>query len=164
MTCTRTDKCKVMTSLCPSAVRWHVFRKTVKSWPWHLLTQVCCLFTVARWPCCTRTACCSKRKAVVILKIYVRFLFLDLILLFDGYRQTFATGVKLPGREHGLSSPSRTVKVKNEWSCTSSLPVCLHGVHGDFDLSTLWCVKFVSSSLLKSPEKFNKHLTVWSWR
>jgi hypothetical protein len=36
-------------------------------------------------------------------------------------------GVKRPGREANHSPPS-TVEFKNVWSCTSTLPICLHGV------------------------------------
>jgi len=39
----------------------------------------------------------------------------------------FFPGVKPPGREVNHTPPS-TVEVKNEWSCTSTPPICLHGV------------------------------------
>jgi hypothetical protein len=46
--------------------------------------------------------------------------------LFNAYRFFFLR-VKRPGRDANQSSPSSAV-VKNEWSCTSVPPVCLHGV------------------------------------
>jgi hypothetical protein len=36
-------------------------------------------------------------------------------------------GIQRPGREADYSPPS-SVEVKNAWSCTSTLPVRLHGV------------------------------------
>jgi hypothetical protein len=39
----------------------------------------------------------------------------------------FFPGVKRLGHELGHSPPS-SAKVKNEWSCTSSPCICLHGV------------------------------------
>jgi hypothetical protein len=36
-------------------------------------------------------------------------------------------GVKRPGREANHSPPS-SAEVKNAWSCTSTPPICLHGV------------------------------------
>jgi hypothetical protein len=39
----------------------------------------------------------------------------------------FSSGVKRPGSE-GTCSPLSSAKVKNEWSCTSSSPISLHGV------------------------------------
>jgi hypothetical protein len=39
----------------------------------------------------------------------------------------FFLGIKWPGREADHSSPS-SAEVKNAWSCTSTPPICLHGV------------------------------------
>jgi hypothetical protein len=41
-----------------------------------------------------------------------------------------------PRAEANHSLPS-TVKVKNEWSNTSTLPTCLHGMHKDNAISFL---------------------------
>ena len=48
-------------------------------------------------------------------------------LLFGRYRGSFL-GLKRPGRGVDRSPPSN-YKGKNEWSCTSTPPVCLHGVY-----------------------------------
>jgi hypothetical protein len=45
-------------------------------------------------------------------------------------------GIKQPGHELGWSSLS-SAEVKNEWSCTSTPPTCLHGV-SHVKLSQLW--------------------------
>jgi hypothetical protein len=50
-------------------------------------------------------------------------------LLFYGYRNYFP-GLKRPGRDSGHSPPF-SAEVKNEWSCTSTLPVCPHVVGRD---------------------------------
>jgi hypothetical protein len=42
-------------------------------------------------------------------------------------RGALSLGVKRPGREADHSSPS-SAEVKNAWSYTSTLPICLHGV------------------------------------
>jgi hypothetical protein len=47
--------------------------------------------------------------------------------LFNAYLASFP-GVKRPRREVGHSTPS-SAEVKNECSCTSAPPVCLHGVN-----------------------------------
>jgi hypothetical protein len=49
-----------------------------------------------------------------------------LSLLFSGYRGSLSR-VKRPWREVDHSRPS-SAEVRNEWSCTSTLPICLHGV------------------------------------
>jgi hypothetical protein len=51
------------------------------------------------------------------------------ILLFGGYRGSFPQ-VKRPGREVNNKPPSST-EVKIWWSCTSALPIYLHGVEGN---------------------------------
>jgi hypothetical protein len=43
-----------------------------------------------------------------------------------GTRDCFP-GLKQPGSEADNSPPS-SAKVKNAWSCTSTPPICLHGV------------------------------------
>jgi hypothetical protein len=47
-------------------------------------------------------------------------------LVFNGYQGSFP-GVKRPGREVNHSPPS-SAEVKNEWSYTSTPPICLHCV------------------------------------
>ena len=47
-------------------------------------------------------------------------------LLFNGCRDSFLW-LKRPGREADYSPPP-SVEVENEWSCTSILSICLHGV------------------------------------
>jgi len=44
-------------------------------------------------------------------------------------------GVKWPGSEDRHSPPC-SVEVKNEWICTSTSPVCLHGMQRDNFTST----------------------------
>jgi hypothetical protein len=39
----------------------------------------------------------------------------------------FFSGLKRPGREADHSPPCNS-EVKNEWSYTSTTPICLHGV------------------------------------
>jgi hypothetical protein len=46
-----------------------------------------------------------------------------------GIADSFPRG-KVAGHEADHSPPS-TAKVMNEWSCTSALPRCLHGVSAD---------------------------------
>jgi hypothetical protein len=46
--------------------------------------------------------------------------------LFSGYRCSFLR-FKRPGREVNYSPPS-SAEVTNEWSCTSTPPICLHDV------------------------------------
>jgi hypothetical protein len=53
-------------------------------------------------------------------------------LLVNGY-QVSPLAVRWPGHEFNLSPPS-AVEVKNEWSCTSAPPICLHSVNGKFYL------------------------------
>ena len=48
-------------------------------------------------------------------------------ILQNGLRVSFAPWMKGPGRDVDISPPS-SVKVKNEWSCTSLSPIRLHGV------------------------------------
>jgi hypothetical protein len=50
-------------------------------------------------------------------------------LLRNGYRRSFR-GSKRPGHDVDHSSPYN-VEVKNEWSCTSTPPIRLHGVDRD---------------------------------
>ena len=47
-------------------------------------------------------------------------------LLFSGYQASFPR-LKWPGCEVNHSPPF-SAKCKNEWSCTSALPLCLHGM------------------------------------
>ena len=47
-------------------------------------------------------------------------------LLFSGYQASFP-GLKWPECEVNHSLPF-SAKVKDEWSCTSALPLCLHGM------------------------------------
>ena len=55
---------------------------------------------------------------------------------FSGYQSSF-TGVKWSG--HDIDHLT-SAKVKNEWSCTSSPPVCIHGVDRDnFSLTFVVC-------------------------
>jgi hypothetical protein len=42
-------------------------------------------------------------------------------------KEAFSMGVKQLGHENNHSPPS-SAKVKNEWSNSSALPVCLHGM------------------------------------
>jgi len=63
-------------------------------------------------------------------------------LLFHGYRNSIP-GVKRPGRNSGHSPPS-SAEVKNEWSYTSTLPVCPHVVGRDIFLPD---VTFTSPSM-----------------
>jgi len=60
-------------------------------------------------------------------------------LRFCGYRGSFS-GVKWPGH------PS-SMEFKNEWSCTSTYPICLHGMNRDsFNLRQwpTWCTNFLN--------------------
>jgi hypothetical protein len=50
------------------------------------------------------------------------------ILLFTGYRCYFP-GIKRPGLDVDRSPPSNA-EVKNEWSYTSTPPICLYDVDG----------------------------------
>jgi hypothetical protein len=47
-------------------------------------------------------------------------------LLFNVYQGSFP-GVKWPGREVN-HSPASSAKIKNEWSYTSAIPICHHGM------------------------------------
>ena len=47
-------------------------------------------------------------------------------MLYQPHSIQWVPSVMWLGREVDLSSPSNA-KVKNEWSCTSTSPVCLHG-------------------------------------
>jgi hypothetical protein len=49
-------------------------------------------------------------------------------LLLNRYKCSFL-GVKRPGREFTTHIHPSSAEVKNEWSCTSNPPTCLHGVH-----------------------------------
>jgi hypothetical protein len=63
-----------------------------------------------------------------------------LSLLLNGYSTPFPE-VKRTGRESN-HLPASSAEVKNEWSYTSSPPICLHGVHREnFTFLTLqrWC-------------------------
>ena len=55
--------------------------------------------------------------------MYVSLRYLS--FLFHGY-----PGVKRPGRD-AVRLPPSSAGVRNEWSCTSTLAVCLHGVDRD---------------------------------
>ena len=50
-------------------------------------------------------------------------------LQLNGYR-CYLQGVRRPGREANRS-PLPSAEVKNEWSCTSAPPICLHGAEKD---------------------------------
>jgi hypothetical protein len=72
-------------------------------------------------------------------------------LVFDGYKVYFP-GIKRAGRETD-HSPTSSSEVKNEWSYTSALPICLHGVdrHNCTRTCTLFSrpiLSIVSSSVL----------------
>ena len=56
------------------------------------------------------------------------------ILLFGGYRQPFPRRGKRPGREADHSSASGA-HVKKDWSCTSTLHLCLRGVEREKNLT-----------------------------
>jgi len=63
------------------------------------------------------------------------------ILLYRGYWGFFKE-VKQPGCEVDHSPPS-SAEVKNEWSCTSNPPICLHGMEKEgfypsFSDNDLW--------------------------
>ena len=64
-------------------------------------------------------------------------------LIFNGYQSSF-TGVKWSGRDvDHLTSAN----VKNEWSCTSSPPICHHGVGRDnlsFTFVVCECERFLN--------------------
>jgi hypothetical protein len=57
-------------------------------------------------------------------------------LPFYGYGEAFSPGVKRQGRKAYHSSPS-VAEVKNEWGCTSTLPICFHGVRKETFTFTL---------------------------
>ena len=70
-------------------------------------------------------------------------------LVFDGYKVYFP-GVKRPGRETD-HLPTSSSEVKNEWSYTSTPPICLHGVDRHNCTCTLFSrptLSIVSSSVL----------------
>jgi hypothetical protein len=62
----------------------------------------------------------------------------------------FVPGIKPPGREVDHS----VVEVKNEWSYTSALPICIHGVIRD--KSAIFCLsqgKYVKAKLMYTKNK-----------
>jgi len=56
-------------------------------------------------------------------------------LLFNVNEEVFRPKKKRPGRKADRVPPSRA-NVKNEWSYTSTPPICLHGMHRDNIIST----------------------------
>ena len=67
-------------------------------------------------------------------------------------------GVKWTEYEAGHSPPS-SAKVKNEWSCTSTSAVCLHGMHLYLHLSLLAFSPLgvdIFSHTLFSVDRYNK--------
>jgi hypothetical protein len=62
-------------------------------------------------------------------------------------------GVKRPGRQVYHSPPAST-EVKDEWSCTSAVPVCLHGVDR---YSFTFFLIFLSLSFLSPCMKTGPH-------
>jgi hypothetical protein len=70
----------------------------------------------------------AMARGLLLLKFPYR-LWGSHILLFGGYRGSFPD-IKRPGREVNHKPPSST-EVKNGWSCTSALPIYLHGVEGN---------------------------------
>jgi len=65
-------------------------------------------------------------QEIFIFRKYLDRYWGPLCLLSNGYRG-YCTGIKRPGRDAD-HSPSFSAEVKNEWSYTSTSPVCLHGV------------------------------------
>jgi hypothetical protein len=57
----------------------------------------------------------------------------------------FFPGVQPPEREVNHTPPS-TVEVKNEWSCTSTPPICLHGVDRENFIFCLYLVLYFAIS------------------
>ena len=67
----------------------------------------------------------------------------------------FFPGVKRPGREVNHSPPS-SVEVNNEWSSTSTTPVCLHGIgreHFTFYVACTGKKRNAYRILLKKPKR-----------
>jgi hypothetical protein len=53
------------------------------------------------------------------------------------------SGLKWPGREVDHSPPPGA-EVKNEWSCTFDLPICLHGVDRENFFTFILCLNGVN--------------------
>jgi len=75
----------------------------------------------------------------------------EIFLLFDIYKWLWGKGsfpgAKRLGHEVGYTLPS-SAEVKNDWSYTLPLPVCLHGVARD--IFTFICTPYVTLLLCKS--------------
>ena len=80
-------------------------------------------------------------------------------LLFDGY-WGFFQGIKWPGHEIDHSPPS-SAEVKDEWSCISAAPLCLH----DMDRNNLshsigpLCVMSTSSMIIMPSDNIELQFT-----
>jgi hypothetical protein len=70
-----------------------------------------------------------------------------LSLLFNGYMGSFP-GVKRPGREADLPSPS-SAEVKSDWSYTSVPPIYLHSVEKDITLLLTLLILHLSQPYLR---------------
>jgi len=73
-------------------------------------------------------------------------------ITFNGYWQLCIQGVKRPGRDADYS-PLPIAEVKNEWSYTSTPPLCLPGIHTDnfvFSWLTTWCLRVVPVHTIKA--------------
>jgi len=81
-------------------------------------------------------------QEIFILRKYLDWAWELLNLLLNGYWGS-CTGIKRLGRDAD-HSPSFSAEVKNEWSYTSTSPVCLHGV--DRNTFTLFTFKIFPHS------------------
>lgn len=59
--------------------------------------------------------------------------------MFSGYRRSFL-GEKRPGH-YVNHSPPYTAEVKNEWSNTSTPPICLHDLNRNNSILTFMCLR-----------------------
>jgi hypothetical protein len=55
--------------------------------------------------------------------------------------------INRPGRDADHSPPS-SAEVKNEWMSTSALPICLHSVHTDIFIFSIYSNVAISSLML----------------